>query len=632
VVGALKQRTRSEQSLEFSYRIIRLDGQIRHLKSVDVREHDALGRTTRIIITAMDVTESVLAQARVAASEELFRTAFASAPIGMLICDAANQCAVVDANAAFCELLGRSRESLLGKSVFELNHPDDRPAAHEQVAILLSGKSSTIQFEKRFLRADGSPRSSRVTATLVEDGGRRTTIAQVEDVTEHRLAEERLAYQAGHDALTGLPNRMLLVDRLEHALARRSRHPGSLVGVIFLDLDNFKTINDSLGHAVGDALLISVSRLIAGLIRPTDTIARFGGDEFVLALEDLAGVEQAEALARRISAALRQPLTVDGKQLVCSVSMGLAICGEDAATPDELLRNADTALYRAKREGRGRHVLFAHELRQEVLHQLQTAGELRRALAEGQLRLHFQPVVDLAANIVTGYEALIRWEHPQRGLLFPGEFLDIAHREKLTAQLGTWVLREALSQLAIWRRDGHDWSVSVNVSPQQLDSSFADQVAGALREADVRASHLILEMTEEAVVGDVIGAVNVLADLQQIGVRVAIDDFGTGYSSLSYVRNLPLNAIKIDRSFLTDLESDPRHVSVVQAIVDLAHGLGLVVVAEGVETWQQRSVLTKLGVEMGQGYLFSPALPPVDDPADMLASVQLPVGPSPSPR
>lgn len=430
---------------------------------------------------------------------------------------------------------------------------------------------------------------------------------------ERRRVEDLLQHRAVHDLLTGLPNRTLLVDRIDQALARGRRH-GIDVAVLFVDLDQFKMVNDSLGHAAGDVLLAQVAQRFLTLLRPGDTVGRFGGDEFVLVSEEVGGHLGAVALAEQLLDVLRPPFDLGGTAAVTTASVGIAHTNAEDTTSAELIRNADAAMYRAKELGRGSHVVFEQGMHDRVMERFRLEADLRQAIEQDGFTLWYQPVVRLSDLHVVGLEALLRWDRPGHGLVLPGSFIATAEETGLILPIGSWVLGEACRQLAEWGADPAlvDLRVSANLSPRQLaNPHLAEELAGHLSACKVDPRRLSLEVTESVLVDDVKAAGHVLARLHDLGVGVSIDDFGTGYASLDYVRRFTVaDELKIDRTFVTDLERQtPADEAIVSASIVLAHALGLRVVAEGVETERQLQALQRLGCDLGQGYLFSRPVP-----------------------
>jgi diguanylate cyclase (GGDEF)-like protein/PAS domain S-box-containing protein len=430
------------------------------------------------------------------------------------------------------------------------------------------------------------------------------------DITEQRLSEERIRHMAHHDALTQLPNRALMQDRTEHAIAR-ARRAGESVALLFIDLDRFKTINDSLGHPVGDRLLQAVGARLLECTRASDTVARIGGDEFVVLLESLERPEAARYVARKVLESLADPVELDGHKLQVTPSIGICTFPGDGEDVDTLMRNADTAMYHAKQAGRNNYQFFTAAMTEVVQRRLRLESDLRAALERDELTLHFQPQLDLRTGKIVGFEALARWRHAVRGVIPPGEFISVAEEAGLIGELGERVLRRACAQASAWHRAGHErLQVAVNCSARQFqDERFVGVVEGILRETDLPAASLELEITESIVMRRTEDVNARLLALERMGVRISIDDFGTGYSSLSYLKRLSIHQLKIDRSFVRDIGSDPDDAAIVNAIIAIAHTLGLSVVAEGVETAGQLAYLRSAGCDLGQGYLFSEPLP-----------------------
>ncbi|MGH2840319.1 MAG: putative bifunctional diguanylate cyclase/phosphodiesterase, partial [Solirubrobacteraceae bacterium] len=416
-------------------------------------------------------------------------------------------------------------------------------------------------------------------------------------LTDAKMVTEAL-HHAYHDGLTDLPNRALFVERLESALDRSRRGaPGP--AVLFLDLDRFKIVNDSLGHAAGDELLIEVASRVSSSLRPGDTAARFGGDEFAILLEQVSGREAAETVAMRILKTLRAPLSIAGRDVFVNASIGIAVGGRAA---DDAIRDADMAMYRAKAQGKARYAVFEPAMRTAVIERAELEADLQRVLERDELELHYQPIVRLSDAEVIGVEALVRWRHPTRGLVPPSAFIPLAEESQLMSELGRWILREACRQVARWQ-GWRPLELAVNLSPRQLQSpGIADDVAAALEESQLPPSTLVLEITETAIMEDVPGAIACLRALKNLGSRLAIDDFGTGYSSLHYLRRFPIDILKIDKAFVDDLANGDSTLA--KAIIDLGESFKLQIVAEGIESEQQRNLLLALGCRYGQGYHF----------------------------
>ena len=449
-----------------------------------------------------------------------------------------------------------------------------------------------------------SPSEQEVLLAFAEHASLAVTDARMVDDARHR---------AMHDALTGLPNRSLFMDRAAHALnsARRRR---SAVAVLFLDLDNFKVVNDSLGHAAGDELLLAVGGRLRETLRRSDTVARFGGDEFGILVEDVTDENDAVRVAEQVAALFVHPFPLEGREHFVSASIGIAISDGAADRPETLIRNADAAMYRAKAHGRGGYELFDDLMRARALERLRVESELRTALTREELFLEYQPIVSLSTGEITGAEALVRWQHPERGRLSPAEFIAVAEDSGLIVRLGEWVLTAACDEAARWaqlRPDGPPLSVSVNLSARQVsETRLTSVVEEALAVSGLDAANLVLEITESVLLEDADAPVQTLRTLRDLGVRLVLDDFGTGYSSLGYLKRLPLDGLKIDRQFVDGLGTDSDDTAIVSAVAGMARGLGLTVIAEGVETAAQAEALRALGCQRGQGYLYARPLAP----------------------
>ena len=511
-------------------------------------------------------------------------------------------------------------------------HPDERGAFEEALASHLRGRTAHFQSEHRLRQEDGSYRwvLARGRAVRGEDGEPHRMAGSLTDVTERHRMEARSRYDASHDALTGLPNRALLVERLAATMGRARKDPSHPYAVLFLDLDRFKNVNDSLGHAVGDELLKVAARRLSSCVRPADTVARLGGDEFVVLLEG-ASAPEAEGLAGRVQEALKAPVKLHGHELYATASIGVVVRPEGHDGPEELLRDADTAMYKAKGSGKARHAVFDAGMRREAVSLLRLETDLRCAVERGEFVVFYQPIVWLPMGGVVGFEALVRWEHPERGLLTPNAFVPLAEETGLIREIDRFVLGEACRRAASWRErypDRFPPSVSVNLSPSGLSRpSLVEEVEAVLKAAGLPGRALALELTEGAVLGDPEEAVAVLGRLRKLGVRVHIDDFGTGHSSLALLHRLPVDALKIDRSFVARLVGDlgvrddtpaglraspaeGEGAEIVRTVATLAHGLGMDVVAEGVETDGQLRLLREMGCDYAQGFRFSRPVPP----------------------
>lgn len=525
------------------------------------------------------------------------------------------------ANPAWQRVLGYDPEEEIGKmNVLEYVHPEELPHVLEETEKAISeGGVATNGAEYRYRHKDGSWRWMESMGTyLLDDPHVKGVVVTSRNITERKALEEQLEHRAFHDPLTGLSNRQLFMDRLGHALARTQRRPGRRVAVLFMDLDSFKVVNDSLGHETGDRLLVAVSERLKGGLRPEDTLARFGGDEFVVLLEDVEGPDEAVRVAQRIIDELKNRFVLDGQELYARASIGIALGEDGTKDPDDLLRDADTAMYRAKEEGKG-YSVFDTAMYERAIDRLEAENDLGRAVEREEFLVHYQPIVSLQTGEVLGVEALVRWEHPERGLLDPDEFVPMAEESGLVIPMGEQVLRAA----CFW---GKEWQekypripplvVSVNLSARQLSRpDLAETIEGILKETELEGSYLTLDVTETIYVRALAGNTATLDRLRGLGARISIDDFGVGYSSLAYLKRLPANSLKIARSFVKGLGEDVEDTAIVHMIIELAHTLGLEVIAEGVETEEQAALLEEMGCDMAQGYHFARPLPPEDIPA-----------------
>jgi diguanylate cyclase (GGDEF)-like protein/PAS domain S-box-containing protein len=524
-------------------------------------------------------------------------------------------------NPAASDMMGWSTQDLLGRPMHNLVHhtkPDGTPYPSEECPIYAAFTTGTTHSrdDEVFWRKDGTSFPVEYTSNpIFEDGGIVGAVVTFRNITERKALKEQLQHQAFHDPLTGLPNRALFMDRLERALTRANRR-GNKVAVLFMDLDNFKIINDSLGHKAGDQLLVAVAERLKTCLRSEDTAARLGGDEFTVLVEDVTSVGEVVQIAKRIAEVLQPPFPLGEQEVFATVSTGIALNSTAQEQPADLLRHADLAMYRAKHRGKARYEVFEPSMDAKVVERLILETGLRRALVRQQFRVYYQPIVALENDKVAGVEALVRWEHPQRGLLLPEAFLTIAEETGLIVRIGQWVLREAGKQARIWQErypGTPPLTVSVNLSPRQF--FHPELVAEVLDESEIDPASLQLEITEGALTTNGTSSTDrKLRDLKRMGVQLAIDDFGLGYSSLSYLKRFPVDFLKIDRSFIAGLGGEPDGVStkdaeIVKAMIDLTHALGLRVIAEGVETSEQLARLRDMKCDFAQGNYFSEPLP-----------------------
>jgi diguanylate cyclase (GGDEF)-like protein/PAS domain S-box-containing protein len=508
---------------------------------------------------------------------------------------------------------GHSAEVLREASFFDLVHPDDVEMAKGLIAQSVTRPRLSMSSEVRMRLADESWCYFEAVATnLLRDPRVSGIVTTFRDITERKDFEHALRYQAFHDALTDLPNRTLFVDRVERALARADRR-GVMATVMFIDLDNFKVINDSLGHAVGDRLLVTLTERIKSCLRHEDTLARLSGDEFAILVEDMRDQQDARRLAERVQEQLQVPFILDRREVFASVSIGIALSGPEHAGPDDLLRDADLAMYRAKANGKSRCEVFDSTMNEQATERLALESAMRRAIERDELRVFYQPIVKLEDTSVVGFEALVRWEHPELGLISPAEFIPLAEETGMIVPIGAWVLEEACRQVKLWedeRSAARGLMLSVNVSARQFQSpDLVETVADVLRRTGYDPTHLKLELTESMMMQDVERTIQRLHELKALSIQLSIDDFGTGYSSLAYLRRFPISVLKVDKSFIHRLGMDPQDDAIARSIVTLASDLGMQVVAEGIETVEQLTFLRALTCDFGQGYYFSRPLP-----------------------
>ena len=549
-------------------------------------------------------------------AEETLRTRF-EARLGALVRNSSDAVAIVDAEGtlvytspAALSLVGLTDEASREDTCWDYVHPDDQAAVRRFLAGLAPGASGGIEF--RVPHASGEWRHVETLATnLLGDGAVDGIVLNTRDVTERKALERRLVHQATHDTLTGLPNRMLLRDRLEQALARRLRTQAPLA-VIFIDLDDFKNVNDTLGHAAGDTVLKEVARRLDACLRGSDTATRLGGDEFAVLVDDLADESQAVAIAERILAEVAKPLCVAERTIRPEGSLGIAFAADGRDTADALLRDADAAMYLAKDRGKGGYAIFDPGMHAAAVDRLELKSDLARAVERQEITLHYQPVVDLRTGEIRAYESLARWKHPTRGFVPPCDFIPLAEETGLIIALGRDLLHQACRQAAVFHRactEGEPMRVSVNVSPRQFVSdALVDDVRCAIEAAGIRPCNLILELTESVMMSDVDLAASRLAELSGLGVGLAVDDFGTGYSSLNSIRTFPVDRLKIDRSFIAHLD-DARTRALTGTIIELGAVLDMLVVAEGIEDAAGAAAVLELGCPYGQGYFLQRPIP-----------------------
>ena len=558
---------------------------------------------------AWSIVEEISQRKCAEAEMKLAASVFQTIQEGIMVTDAADK--ILAVNPAFTSITGYSAEEAVGSTLTELR--SSHPGGDYCVPIWehdLDGEQS--RGEQWNVRKDGELFLNWQTMTAIPGPGGvpERYVSVFSDVTELRRKDDLLKWQAYHDALTELPNRLLLQDRLAHA-TEMARRNGSRVATLFLDLDRFKVINDSLGHSIGDALLKTVAGRLLTAVRKSDTVARLGGDEFVIVLTDFEHTSEVAHVAEKILANLSRPFDLAGHVIHSGASIGVAIFPHDGDSPEMLMKNADTSMYQAKASGRGMFRFFDPSMNARAVERLELEAALRNAVAQGEFELYYQPKVSLASGRPRGVEALIRWQHPQKGMILPGEFIPLAEETGVIVPMGDWVLRQACRQIRHWRRVGlTSIPLAVNLSARQFqDDLLPQRLAEIMREAGVVQGELAVELTESAVMGNVGQAAIMLERIRALGVEVSIDDFGTGYSSLAYLKKFPIGAVKIDRSFISDICQDPEDAAIVQTIIALARTLKLEIIAEGVESQAQVDFLKDLDCDAAQGFFYARPMP-----------------------
>jgi len=565
----------------------------------------------QMLMSAVDITDVHRTEELLRRSEERFEKIFQSSPDAIVISRFSDG-RYLEVNQRWVELFGFTREEAVGRTAFDLGIWVD-PAERSRFVAEVRQRGAVKDFETRFCKKSGAIIDALLSADVIDIAGEPYLIVPILDITDRKRAEERIQQLATRDPLTGLPNRLLLNDRLSLAISHAQRHGGS-IALLFVDLDRFKYINDSLGHVIGDAFLRAVAERLSGIMRQGDTLARIGGDEFVVLLENIVAVEDAAGqVARKVLASFADPFAVQGHSLSCSCSIGISVFPSDATDPQMLIRDADTAMYHVKDSGRGAYRYFSAEMNTRMQERLQVETGLRRAVAERQFELAYQPKVNIASGEIVGLEALLRWRHPDWGVVPPGRFISIAEDTGLIVDIGRWVLAEVCGQLRAWGSGGLSLRpVAVNLSVRQFTPALVDDIAEAMREFGVVPGQIELEITESLFMRNAEEVRSILKGLSRLGARVTIDDFGTGYSSLGYIRHFSVDALKIDRAFLSDFTASSQNVAIVRAVITMCRGLGIGVIAEGVETEEQLEILRKLHCDEYQGFLFSPPVSPAE--------------------
>ena len=584
--------------------IMRADGTT---TAVEIGGYDVRlpGRAARMSM-AIDVDEGRRASEALRESDRRFREMLDTIELAAVLLDVVGT--ITYCNPYLLALTSFAKEEVIGRNFFELLVPEERRtgagadfnsnigrgviAAHDEMEILTRrGERRVILWNNTVLR---NPEGSILGAASVGS-----------DVTEQRIAERQLIHNAFHDSLTGLPNRALFLDRVEHALNRVKRDGSSSFAVLLLDVDHFKNVNDSLGHSAGDKLLIAIGERLAHSVRAADTVARFGGDEFTVLVEGVADAGDATRASIRVQDEIAAPFKIGEQEVFASASIGITIAGSEYENAEQIVRDADTAMYRAKAQGRARAEIFDTNMRAEAVARLKLETELRHAIDREELRVFYQPIVRIASRDVVGYEALVRWQHPAKGLVPPAEFIPLAEETGLVVPIGEFVLREACTQMARWT-NGKPMAMAVNISGRHFATGeLLLHINDALAQSRLRPSCLHVEVTESAIIQQPRMARELISEIRGLGCGIALDDFGTGFSSLSYLHQFPIDRLKIDASFVKNAPRQPKNVEIIRSILSLARGLAIEVIAEGIETEDERALLESLGCEFGQGYLFA---------------------------
>lgn len=581
-----------------------------------------------LLLVAHDIARVLEAKAALSDSEERFRLSFHQAAVGLVHFDASGR--ILRSNRKLQQVLGYDAAEMQALYLCDLADPEEECDYDQMTQRILNGEIQDYVSEKRYVRKDGESIWGQVTvSSMRESSGEIHFIAAIEDITERKATEYRMRHLASHDHLTGLPNRSLMMDRLAMAIEQsRQAYPSKqTLAVLFVDLDRFKNINDSLGHDVGDQVIIEIGRRLLACVRPGDTVARLGGDEFVVVLVNAGQQHHIALVADRILKAICAPMLLNGHELFLGGSIGISLYDRDGTDSATLLKNADTAMYQAKQSGKGRYTFYVNEMSKDALQFLRMDAALRRAIERKEFHLVYQPQVSIADGRIIGFEALLRWQPPGEAVIPPDQFIGLAEETGLIVQIGEWVLQTACHQLVAWQRAGlcpDDIKMSVNLSATQFrQADMVDTVRRVLSASKCPARCLVLEITESVIMDSPESTVEILNALSSFGLQLAIDDFGTGYSSLSYLKRFPIHTLKIDRSFIRDISIDGNDAEIVKAVIALAHAMNRNIVAEGVEDSVQLDFLRHHGCDQAQGFYFGQGIVH-EEAAAVLSRQQLP--------
>lgn len=602
-------RTALESKLPFSYEhhVIRPDGAIRYLRCTGMTESDEAGKPIRLYGTAHDLTDEKALENNLRETEERYRKLVELSPDAIYLL---HEGLIAFSNAAGLKLIGAaSVQDVIGRAFLDFIAPEFRLSATEALQQLIrTGHLASI--EGKVIRLDAEVIDIELAATPFSIGGAQDTLLVARDISERKKAEQQIQYLAHYDILTGLANRVLFKERLEHAIYQSHRSNKPLV-ILFVDLDRFKSINDTSGHSAGDQVLRECAQRLRNCLREGDTFARAGGDEFLILIESVSDQLNVPAVVQKIIMALSQPFYVDGKEFSISASIGISSYPADGGDVETLIKHADIAMYQAKTEGGSHFRYYLPSMTRRSLERHAMESKLRRALERGEMELYYQPKISLSTGLISGAEALIRWNHPEYGLLLPHRFVSLAEDTGLIADIGLWAIREVCGRSRDWQRQGlQEVRIAVNLSYSQFsDKSFFNTTEKLLRDYGVSPGVLELEITETMAMENAESLMSTLQRLKQLGIHLSVDDFGTGYSSLAYLKRLPVDSVKVDRSFIKDLPFDNEDVAITHAVLALVHSLKRSVVAEGVETREQLQFLIENGCDEVQGFYFSPPLP-----------------------
>lgn len=600
--------SKNSNNHDLEYRILLPDGSEKYVRDRAHIVYEQNEKPIRVDGIITDISNRKIAEIALQKSEEQFRLIFELAPIGMLITTLDGY--IEEVNQALCDILKYKPAELIGQNYTYFTHPDELASDLIFKQKILNNEISNYSKEKRYLAKNGRIVYTLLKVTVLKNsqGEPKQFIKQIVDISERKKIEEQLLHDALHDQLTGLPNRTLFIERLTQTLYRCQKHPEQLCAVLFLDLDHFKKINESLGHEFGDELLIVIAEKIQSCLGFNDTLARFGGDEFTILLDDLKTESEATEIADNILDICSSPISLRDHEIFTSVTIGIAFSSIGYKKPEDMLRDADLTMYQTKDTGRNCYRIFNQAMYSKLVKRVEIESLLRKAIENKEFTLFYQPIISLATGKLTGFEALIRWNSSQKGFISPADFIPITEETGLIVGLGEWVLLQAAKQSVIWHNTFKDLSltISVNLSGKQLiEANLLDRIDKILETTNVNPRSLKLEVTETILMDNFDYAQHILREIQARNINISLDDFGTGYSSLSYLHILPLNTLKIDRSFVTPIETNPEKSAIVKAIVTLAHNLSLDVIAEGIETQTQADVLKNIGCDYGQGYLYS---------------------------